>query len=381
MNDADQSERSRQAKRYEAIHNIIFLIDLVLTIVIAVVFFLSGASTGLRSFIENHISRSGWILPLLYGLAITLAYYLFFLGPKHYIEFRLEHKFQLSNQKLGGWVIDNLKSLMLNLLLVGLFFELTYLLLRIAGEWWWLYASIFWIVFGLLIANLTPVLLIPLFYKLKPLENDSLKEKLTALAEKARTKLLGIYEIGLSAKTKKANAMLAGLGNTKRIILGDTLLKNFSDEEIEVIIAHELGHYCHRHIWKLLAISSLLTLGGLYLAHLALVGLLEVFSHLHLRGVDDVAAFPLLMLSIFLFSIVTMPMTNAFSRMLERQADWFALNITRKPEAFATGMQKLARQNLADTEPSPVIEFLLHSHPSISKRVQMARQFSPERHI
>jgi len=367
-----------QAKRYEAIHNIILLIDLVLTIAIIIVFFLTGASTALRSYIENHLSGNPWILPPVYGLAVILVYFIFFLVPKHYIEFRLEHRFKLSNQKLGGWIVDNLKSLALNVILMALFFELTYLLLRAAGRLWWLYASGFWIVFGILMANLTPVLLIPLFYKLKPLEDESLREKLTSLAKKVGTKLLGVYEIVLSAKTKKANAMLAGIGNTKRIILGDTLLKNFSEEEIEVIIAHELGHYCHKHIWKLIGTGSLLTLGGFYLAHLALVGLLDAFSYLGLRGVVDVAAFPLLMLSIFLFSIVTMPINNAFSRMLERQADRFALSITGKPEAFTTGMQRLARQNLADTEPSPTIEFLLHSHPSISKRVRMAEQFSTE---
>jgi len=228
-------------------------------------------------------------------------------------------------------------------------------------------------------ANLTPVLIIPLFYKLKPLANESLKEKLTDLAEKAKTKILGIFEIEFSRKTRKANAMLAGLGNTKRIILGDTLLNNFSEDEIEAVIAHELGHFYHKHIWKMIATASVLTVAGFYIANLALTGLLNTFGYLGLRDVTDVAAFPLLMLSLFLFSLVTMPLNNSLSRALERQADRFALTTTDKPGAFIAGMQKLAKQNLADTEPPPLIELLLHSHPSIGKRVRMAQQYTDEK--
>jgi Zn-dependent protease with chaperone function len=367
-----------QAKRYEKIQNIIMLVDLALTVAIIILFFLAGGSTALRSHIEKNITTSRLLVPLFYGLAIILAYYLFYLLPKHYLEFRLEHKFDLSTQKPGGFIVDNLKSLVLNLVIVSIFFLLTYTLLNAAGSLWWLYASIFWIFFGVLMANLTPVLIIPLFYKLKPLENESLKGKLTNLAQKAKTKILGIFEIEFSRKTKKANAMLAGIGNTKRIILGDTLLNNFSEDEIEAVIAHELGHFYYRHIWKLIASSSVLTVAGFYIANLALTGLIDTFAYLGLRDVADVAAFPLLILSILLFSILTMPLNNTLSRSLERQADRFALTSTGKPQAFIDGMQKLAKQNLADTEPSPIIEFLLHSHPGIGSRVRAAQQFAEE---
>jgi STE24 endopeptidase len=206
------------------------------------------------------------------------------------------------------------------------------------------------------------------------LADEALRGRLTALAERAGARVLGVYRLDLSAKTKKANAALAGLGRTKRILLGDTLLNGFAPDEIEVVLAHELAHYRHGDLWKLIAWNSVTTLVGLKVADAVLQALLPRHGF---AGVADVGAFPLLALSLLGFGLVTMPVNHAFARWRERLADVGALALTGNPAAFIRAMQKLADQNLADAAPHPVIEFLLHDHPALARRIAMAERWQP----
>jgi len=367
---SSSTDRQTQAKRYERIHNWLFVVDLLVTLILLLVFLFSGLSGWLAGVCKN-VSANPWIYISLYLGAILLGQTLLLLPLNYYSGYHLEHKFQLSNETLRGWIKDQLKSLGLNLLLGLLVVNVVYLLLRRQPDLWWIWAGVFLFLFGVILTNLFPVMILPLFYKLKPLEDQSLTERLTRMAESVGAKVLGVFRMDMSEKTKKANAAMAGLGNTKRIILGDTLLEHYTPEEIEIVLAHELAHYKYRDIWKLLALGALTTFAGLFLCHLVLHGLVE---RLEFEGVADIAAFPLLVLVFVLFGLVTMPITNGFSRWREYAADAFAVRMTKDVDSFVSAMNKLAEQNLADLSPHPVIEWLLHDHPALSKRIAAAEK-------
>jgi STE24 endopeptidase len=362
------TDQQQRAKRYETIHNILFVVETVYTLLLLLVFLDSEVSNRLADAVQS-VSPNPWIHVAIYGVVVVIAIKVLFLPLNYFGGYHLEHKFGLSNERLGGGALDELKSLGVNLLLGVLVLDVLYFLLRRTGPWWWAAAGLFFLLFGVVMSALFPVLILPLFYKLQPLENESLKQKLTALAQRVGAKVLGVYRMVMSEKTKKANAAFAGLGGTKRIILGDTLLDQFTEDEIEVVMAHEMAHYQHGDISKMIAWGTLTTLVGLRIADWGLrIGL----NHFGYTSVSDIAAFPLLALCLFLFGLVVMPLNNAFSRWREWKADATALQLTQNRDAFIRAMRKLAEQNLADLSPHPAIEFLLHDHPSLARRIAWA---------
>ena len=368
----DERDQQQRAKRYEAIHNILFVVETVYTIALLVAFLCSEGSDALANIAQS-ISPNPWIHVAIYGAVVVVATKLFFLPLNFFGDYFLEHRFGLSNEGLGRWAFDELKSLALNLLLGVAVLDVLYFLLRRAGQWWWIGAGLFFLLFGVVMSALFPVLILPLFYKLQPLENESLRQKLTALAQRVGAKVLGVYRMSMSEKTKKANAAFAGLGSTKRIILGDTLLDKFAEDEIEVVMAHEMAHYQHGDITKMIAWGTLTTFLGMRVADLGLHwGMAHVFRF---DDLSDIAAFPLLALCLFVFGLVVMPLNNAFSRSREWKADATALELTANRDAFIRAMRKLAEQNLADLSPHPLIEFLLHDHPSLARRIAWAERW------
>ena len=372
-----QTEQQRaDAKRYEAIHNRLFLVDILATIAALALFLFCGLSGNLRSFVEDGISKNPFAATAFYGIIVTLVYYFIILIPLHYVDYWYELRFGLSRQSFAAWFIDEFKSMGLNMIILVVFLEIVYGLLRATETYWWLWAAAAWTVLVVVLTKLAPVLLIPLFYKKEPLDDDELAERLRHLIERVRMSVVAVEKLGLGAKTVKATAMLAGLGNTKRVLLGDTLLEHFSADEIETVLAHELGHHYHNHIWKHIIAGALATFGGFFVAAVVLRALVGAFENsLAFGGADDVATFPILAFALFVMALIAMPATNAFSRALERQADRFALQLTRKPDAFISAMRRLAVRNLADTEPSRVVEALLHGHPSIARRIAAAERF------
>jgi STE24 endopeptidase len=179
----------------------------------------------------------------------------------------------------------------------------------------------------------------------------------------------------MSRRTKAANAALTGLGNTRRILLGDTLINEFTPDEIETVLAHELGHHVHRDLPIGLLVESVVTLGGFYLASLGLTWGVEGFGF---ESPADIAALPLFALVLGIYGLVTMPLSNAFSRWRERRADAYALEATGKGEAYASALTRLANQNLAEADPEDWVEFLLYSHPALSKRIAFAQRYALE---
>jgi STE24 endopeptidase len=282
--------------------------------------------------------------------------------------FVLEHRHQLSNQTLRVWIRQHLLALLVGSLIGGPLMFGLYALLRWT-EPWWLWATIGWLLVTLVLGRLMPVLILPLFYKVTPLHDDALKERLERLAQGTGLTLQGVYRLHLSAETKKANAALAGLGKTRRVLLGDTLLEQFTPEEIEVVFAHEVGHHVHRHLPKMVVISVVLSTVGFWLADVVLRMLAQPLGY---EAFNDPAALPLVLLVLMLFGVVLAPAQNALSRFFERQCDQYALDRTGLRNAYRAAFTKLARINKADTEPHPAIVWLFYDHPPIRARIAMA---------
>ena len=314
--------------------------------------------------------------------ALDLFFYVMFLSviskvlgfALDFYGFRLEHRFNLSNQRLGSWLTDEFKGWVLGLGLASVLAEIVYALIRISPPYWWILG---WAIFmGLFIffAQIAPVVLFPLFYKFVPLQNDELKARLMRLGERAGTRVRGVYEWKLSEKSKKANAALTGLGNTRRIILADTLLQNYSNDEIEAVLAHELGHHVHGHMVKTIVVQALVTLAGFWAANEVLryaIDVQKMFQHL-----SDFSNLPLLALVASGLSLVLMPALNAYSRFTERQADLYCWKSVPDVTPYISAMEKLARQNLSESHPSRLVELLFHSHPPISKRIAAAEAWA-----
>ena len=223
-----------------------------------------------------------------------------------------------------------------------------------------------------MLVNLAPVVLLPLFFTFKPLEKATLRDRLTALASKAGTRIMGVYEWTLSDRTKKANAALTGMGNTRRILLSDTLLAEYSDDEIEVILAHELAHHVHRDIWTSVLYDMVLTFTGFFAAHLALQRAVPFFG---LQGIADPAGIPILLLTAGAIGLCVKPLLNAVSRSHERRADSYALKMTENPSAFITAMKRLGQQNLAEDSPSKLVQAFFYTHPPIKERLRAAQSW------
>jgi STE24 endopeptidase len=367
-------ERQDKAKEYARVQRRLMLADLGLGALYALVWLLSGATFWLRDQVVG-LTHQPLLVVALYAAVFGGIYMLLDAPLSYYGGFVLPHRYGLATQSFPSWLWDQVKGAAIGGVLGLILLEVMYALLRASPNWWWLWTALVMLLFTVVLSNLAPVLIFPLFYKFTPLEDEGLVARLTRLAEGAGTRVRGVFRFDMSSKTVQANAALTGLGNTRRIILGDTLLDHFTPDEIETVLAHELGHHVHGDMGKGILVQSALTLGGLWLASLALEWGVTAFGF---ESIADVAAMPWLALVLGAFGLVTMPLSNAYSRWRERLADRYALETTRDPQAFASAMTRLANQNLADADPEPWVEVLLHSHPAISRRVAMAESFSFE---
>jgi STE24 endopeptidase len=360
----------KKAKEYARLSHRLLLVDLLLGGIYLLVL-LQGPSHSLKAWALN-LTPNPSLAVAFYFWALTLIYGVLLFPLDYYGGFVLPHRYGLSTQTHKGWGLDRAKSLFLGLLLGTLTLEVIYYLWRAFPSLWWLIAGLFTLIFTTILTNLAPVILLPLFFRLKPLPEGEVAKRLTNLAARAGTKVQGLFTIDLSSKTKAANAALMGLGNTRRIVLGDTLYEGYTPEEIETILAHELAHHVHGDMARGIIFQSALILFGFYLTHLALNWGAPLLGF---EAPYDIAALPLFALSIGTFLVITTPLANLYSRSREWAADQYALEMTRHPEAFVSAMVKLANQNLAEVEPEPWVEFLLYSHPAIGKRIKQGKEF------
>lgn len=362
---------SPEARRYNRIRRWLGIVDFLLGLVFLIVLLVMGWTFWLRDLAYQAGFQNYSLSVFMYLLLLLVISKVLGIGLDYY-GFRLERRYKLSNQRFRLWVWDEIKGFLVGLILGTIVVELLYFTIRQWPQHWWLLAWALFMGLFVLLAQLAPVVLFPIFYKFEPLENEELRRRLVVLGERAGTRVRGVYRWKLSEKSKKANAALTGLGATRRIILADTLLDNYTEDEIEAVLAHELGHHVHRHILKSIFVQAGITLFGFWAANWVLH--YAVDQHMF-EQLSDFANLPLLVLVSVVLSLVLMPALNAYSRYNERQADRYAFESIASVEPFISSMNKLAEQNLAERTPSKWVEWFFHSHPSISRRLQAAEQW------
>lgn len=359
---------SPEAHRYNRIRRWLGITDFAIGFVFLVVLLATRWSDSLRDLayrmgFQNYILSLFMYIVLLLGISKVLGLSLDYYG------FRVERRYKLSNQRFTAWLWDEAKGFLVSLVLGTIVIELLYFTIRQWPQNWWLLAWALFMGLFILLAQLAPVVLFPIFYKFEPLEDEDLKRRLIMLGQRAGTQVRGVYRWRLSEKSKKANAALTGLGNTRRIILADTLLDNYTPDEIEAVLAHELGHHVHRHILKSILVQAVITFVGFWAANFTLH---YAVDHHMFEELSDFANLPLLALVSVVLSFLLMPALNAYSRYNERQADRYAFESISTIDPFVSSMNKLADQNLAERTPSKWVEWFFHSHPSISRRLAAA---------
>lgn len=363
--------RQEKAREYARIRRRLFFVDLALGAVFLFVLLFSGLSSGLRNIMD--FPQSARVA--LYFLTVVVSYYIVSAPMSFYSGFVLPHRYALSSQSLKSWLADEGKGLLLALALGMGLVVIVYLFLQEFPQTWWLLAFAIAVFVSVVLTNLAPVLILPLFFKTKPLDDTELRQRLLSLADSSKTKVRGIFEIKFSSKTSAGNAMLMGWGNTRRIVISDTMLQRYSPEEIEVVMAHELGHHRHGDVVRLIVVQSALILLGFYLVNVVLH---RAVPGLDFEGISDIAALPLLALVLAAFTVVLSPLANAYNRHLEETADRYSLATTKNPDAFAAMLTKLTDQNLSESKPSKWSELLFYDHPPYYKRVELANRYRKE---
>jgi len=363
-----------KAQSYQRIKLTMSLISMGLNIVVPLAFLLAGGSEAIRNLAESWTSTSGLIV-VLYLLVAGAGLQAIEFPFEVYSGFVVEKKFGLSKLTVSGWLWDWLKGTAIQTALIVIVISGVYWLLRSQPDLWWLWAAVGATLLIIVLAALVPVLLLPLFYKFEPIPEGELKDRLFALADRVGTHVRGVYVWHLGDKSTKANAAVTGWGRTRRIIISDTLIESNTPEEIEVVMAHELGHHVRNDVWKMMFVQAVLIFVSFFVIDLALVAWTGTLG---LRGIADIAGLPLVLIVGVGVSLVALPVANWLSRKVETAADLYALNLTGMRDQFISAMNKLGDQNLSQKRPNAVVEFIFHSHPSIQHRIDRANRWVAE---
>jgi STE24 endopeptidase len=369
--------RKQKAREYANLRRLLFFINTGLGLAVLLVMLLTGLSLELRKLVEGWTGNQ-WLVVPIYMAIFGAAYAILTFPLDIYAGYHLPQKYGLLHESFKAWLLDVVKGGLLAVVIGLPLIEALYFGFRNLGDWWWLVGGFAYLLFVVVMVNLAPVIIMPLFNKFIPLENEELQSRIIQLGEKTGARVKGVYTMDFSRRTSAANAFVTGLGNTRRVVLGDTLTQHYTPDEIEVVMAHELGHHVHGDIWRGIALDSIVTLAGFYLANLVLQAGINWFGF---RDLGDVAAFPLFVLVMVAFGLVTMPLNNGFSRARENAADKYALDITGNAPAFVSSMKKLANQNLADADPPTWAVWLFYTHPPIRDRVRRGETFAREHGI
>lgn len=334
----------------------------------------SGAAVGMRAGLEW---LAAWMPPPFGDLTAGAVFVAALVALVHalelpfawYQDYWLEKRYGLSTQILPHWLADHVKAVTASSGVMATGLATVYVCMARWPEGWWAPAAALFTLAMVLLARLAPVVLLPIFYRVRPLRRAGLSERLVRLADRAGTPVLGVYEWAIGGHTNKANAALAGIGRSRRILLSDTMLDAYSDDEIEVVLAHELAHHVHRDLWLGMGVRTATLFAG---AYLAAVVVQTAGPWLGLRTPVDPASAPLLLLVAGAWSFAFLPVANAISRAQERRADRFALRMTGNPGAFVTAMRRLGHQNMAEDRPSALARWLFYSHPPLRERIAAA---------
>ena len=361
-------------KDYKKYNNIKLAVSIskgVVSFILILLFVGLSYSTTLVDYLSGYISNS-YLLFIAFVFAVGVATSILFAPVNYYTEFYLEHKYNLSNQTFIKWIIENLKGLLVSTLIgvpILLFF---FYVLNEFGSMWWLPLAAGLFIISVVLGRIAPVLILPLFYKVSPIDNNELKERIERLAKDAGIKVENVYKFDMSKNTKKANAAFTGLGKSKRILLGDTLLENYTQDEIETVIAHEMGHYKKKHIIKNIILGTVTSFLTLFMVAFLYENTIALFGY---NSITEIAALPVLSLWAALIGLIQSPFDNILSRKFEYEADEYAVIATNKPLPYISTLEKLTEQNLADKDPHPFVEWFFYSHPSVNNRINALKKF------
>lgn len=367
MTEALQTSEHPLAKKLWLYRKLSWAGELTLTLLITLVLIGTGASQDWANLAQSRFD-AWWSRALVFAAMLAIAYGLP-TAPLGWVRFRIEKKFGLSTQSPAQWLADQLKGALLGAVLGSIVvLGLAATLIHSGDRWWWI-ASIGATLFGVVLTRIAPQIIVPLFFKMKPLNSPELQSRFSRLAASTGTPVLGIFEIDLSSKTTAANAAVLGFGHSRRAVVGDTLLKSFSDDEIEFVLAHELAHHKYHDLWTGIAVGTVLTTASLALSN----GILQIPA-LALLPVNPKNFNPLALYGIALITsvagFVLGPIAKLFSRIAETRADRFAAFATHKSRSGIDAFRKLGFQNLARFRPPIVEELLMHTHPCIARRIE-----------
>ena len=366
--------REEQARAYDSIHNRLFGLRILIYIGLITAYLFSGASAELAEGLRARFGEQWWWVNTFYLLVTFFAFAALLFPLSVYSGHTLEHRYGLSRQSFSEWMVDYLKELGLELVLGTLLLSIVYAFLHAVPDTWWIWAAVTYMAISVLMSAVWPVWIMPLFHDFEELRESELTAAVRRFAEKSGIEVLGVFKWGLADKTDTANAALTGLGRTRRIILADTMLDRYEQQEIIAVIAHEVGHFKHLDLWRLLSVGAITATVGFYLADWVLQAGVQQFGF---AAIGDIGAFPIFMFALFIYSLISMPFSNAYSRRREYAADAYAVQSVGEAAPLISALEKLADQNLSDKEPPAWIEFLLHSHPSIRRRIDHAKRILP----
>lgn len=365
------------SKKYNNIKLAIGIAETFLAFILTFLFVYFEYSKKLAEYLYT-FSESDFVVFILFVILTSIGATIIFFPLNFYSSYILEHKFKLSNQTLPKYFVEGIKSAFVSAIIGIPILLLFYFILKEFGDNWWLVFAITMFFISVILSQIFPILIFPIFYKVKPIEDEELNERIKRLAADAGLKVQNVYSFDMSKNTKKANAAFTGLGKTKRIILGDTLLSSYSKDEIETVIAHELGHYKKKHILKNIIFATTNSFLIFYMISILYKISLSWFGF---SSITEIAALPLLTLWAMLIGLIQTPVGNMLSRKFEYEADQYAIETTNKPLSFIQTLNKLTEQNLGDKEPHPFVEWFFYSHPSIKKRIAAIENFAKEKVI
>jgi STE24 endopeptidase len=320
----------------------------------------------LDHYIQPLAGSNRWLEVVLMGLALQIGSTIVSFPLHYWTDFVVEHRYELSTQSFRQFMIKWLKTAGLMFMFAPLLLSAVYWLLWSMPTWWWLAAAAMMFVINGLLGMLVPVVLAPLYYKVTPISDHELIERLRRIGASAGLAITDVCRVNLSIETVKVNACMVGLGRTKRVFLADTLLEKFTLEELEVIFAHEVGHYVHRHLVKMILCNAVVTVLGFLVGNVVLNAVAVPLGHASFSAPSTLGLFVLAMSAL---SFATGPLQNILARRFEYEADWFALDFTENPAAFRSAFYRLVGINKAELSPPAWKVFLFDNHPSTDDRL------------
>jgi STE24 endopeptidase len=368
---------SPEAVRYYESGNVLWAVSTLWGFILPALIFFSGFSAKMRDW-SRRIGRNWFFTLVMYFVFFTLVTTLLSLPLDYYIGFVRPHDYGLSSQLIGKWIQDEIIGTLLGMVVGALVLWIPYLLLKKSPKRWWLYTWLASLPIIVFFAFVEPIWVEPLFNHFGAMQDKALETQILDLAHRAGIEGANVYEVNKSVDTNELNAYATGIGNTKRIVLWDTIIKQFTPDELLMVMGHEMGHYVLNHVWKGILFASLFILAGLYLVHRTAAWILRRFSgRTGVTELGDVASLPMLMLVVGIFAFVTQPAQMAFSRHLEHEADRFGLEITHLNHSCGTAFTKFVEHDLSYPTPGPLYKLWRSSHPPLGERIEFCNSYHP----